>query len=127
MKRKPHPKNGRGQGRAQPDLFASIGAAPMQIATVGAASGAPLPIPANQSKPRPAAKPAPLVVRPANGLLRVREAAARLGLSKSTLDKMRCEGRGPRYVKITSKLVGYDPADLDSYAEGRKRQSTSER
>jgi predicted DNA-binding transcriptional regulator AlpA len=60
-------------------------------------------------------------------LLRVREAAARLGLSKSTLDKMRCEGRGPRYVKITSKLVGYDPADLDAYAEGRKRQSTSER
>ncbi|MGE0047085.1 MAG: helix-turn-helix transcriptional regulator [Hyphomonadaceae bacterium] len=68
----------------------------------------------------------PPVVRPANGLLRVREAAARLGLSKSTLDKMRCDGRGPRFVKITSKIVGYDPADLDAYAEGRKRQSTSD-
>ncbi|PZO46952.1 MAG: DNA-binding protein [Alphaproteobacteria bacterium] len=98
----------------------------MQAATVGPDNGTRLPIPANQPKPRPAAKPVPLIARPPNGLLRVREAAARLGLSKSTLDKMRCEGRGPRYVKITSKLVGYDPADLDAYAEGRKRQSTSE-
>ncbi|MBK8545163.1 MAG: AlpA family phage regulatory protein [Caulobacteraceae bacterium] len=98
----------------------------MQAVTVGIDNGARLPIPANQPKPVRAPKPAPLVARPPNGLLRVREAAARLGLSKSTLDKMRCEGRGPRYVKITSKLVGYDPADLDAYAEGRKRQSTSE-
>jgi predicted DNA-binding transcriptional regulator AlpA len=127
MKRKPHHKNGRDQGRAQPDLFASIGVAPVQAATVGVDTGARMPTPANQSKPARAPKPAPLIVRPANGLLRVREAAARLGLSKSTLDKMRCEGRGPRYVKITGKLVGYDPADLDAYAEGRKRQSTLER
>lgn len=77
-------------------------------------------------RPRKQKPQAPPIVRPANGLLRVREAAARLGLSKSTLDKMRCDGRGPRYVKITSKLVGYDPADLDDYAESRKRQSTSD-
>ncbi|MGE0741624.1 MAG: helix-turn-helix transcriptional regulator [Hyphomonadaceae bacterium] len=70
--------------------------------------------------------PTPVVARPPNGLMRVREAAARLGLSKSTLDKMRCDGRGPRFVKVTSKIVGYDPADLDAYAEARKRQSTSE-
>lgn len=113
--------------RAQPDLFASIAATPMRAATMGTDNGARLPIPANQSKSVRASKPAPLIARPPNGLLRVREAAARLGLSKSTLDKMRCDGRGPRYVKITSKLVGYDPADLDAYAEGRKRQSTSER
>lgn len=126
MKRKPHHKNGRDQARVQPDLFAAIGATPMQAVTVGVDNGARLPIPANQPKPVRAPKPAPLVARPPNGLLRVREAAARLGLSKSTLDKMRCEGRGPRYVKITGKLVGYDPADLDTYAEGRKRQSTSD-
>ncbi len=126
MKRKPHHKNGRDQARAQPDLFASIGVTPMRAATVAVDNGSRLPMPANQPKSARAAKPAPLITRPPNGLLRVREAAARLGLSKSTLDKMRCEGRGPRYVKITSKLVGYDPADLDAYAEGRKRQSTSE-
>ncbi|MBK8543578.1 MAG: AlpA family phage regulatory protein [Caulobacteraceae bacterium] len=127
MKRKPHAKNGRDQARAQPDLFSTLGAAPRHAIAVGADTGAQLPTPANQSKPARTPKPAPLVARPPNGLLRVREAAARLGLSKSTLDKMRCEGRGPRYVKITSKLVGYDPIDLDAYAEGRKRQSTSER
>jgi predicted DNA-binding transcriptional regulator AlpA len=64
--------------------------------------------------------------RPTNGLLRVREAAARLALSKSTLDKMRCDGRGPPFVKVTSKIVAYDPADLDRYAESRKRQGASE-
>lgn len=127
MKRKSHHKNGRDQARAQPDLFAAIGATPMQAVTVGVDNGARVPMPANAPKPARASRPTPLVARPPNGLLRVREAAARLGLSKSTLDKMRCEGRGPRYVKITSKLVGYDPVDLDAYAEGRKRQSTSER
>jgi len=75
----------------------------------------------------PATRPPMQVApRPPKGLKRVREAAARLGLSKSTLDKMRCDGRGPRFVKVTSKIVGYDPADLDAYAESRKQSSTSE-
>jgi predicted DNA-binding transcriptional regulator AlpA len=126
MKRKLHRQNAGDQPRAQPDLFATIAAAPMRAGTVGADTSARFPTPANQTKPVRAPKPAPLIIRPANGLLRVREAAARLALSKSTLDKMRCEGRGPRFVKITSKLVGYDPADLDAYAESRKRNSTSE-
>jgi predicted DNA-binding transcriptional regulator AlpA len=126
MKRKPHHKNGRDQARAQPDLFSGAGrAAPAtmldvqrpQVRVGGNAATAD-----HKLLPRPA----PVVVRPANGLLRVREAAARLGLSKSTLDKMRCDGRGPRFVKITNKLVGYDPTDLDAYADSRKRQSTSE-
>lgn len=43
-------------------------------------------------------------------------AAARLGLSKSTLDRMRCEGRGPRYLKV-GKRCFYRPADLDAYLE----------
>lgn len=59
-------------------------------------------------------------------LLDVREAAARLGLSKSTLDKMRCSGRGPRYIRATDRAVRYDPADLAAFADGRRRRSTSE-
>jgi len=43
-------------------------------------------------------------------------AAARLGLSKSTLEKMRCDGRGPRYLKV-GKRCFYRPADLDAYLE----------
>jgi predicted DNA-binding transcriptional regulator AlpA len=59
-------------------------------------------------------------------LLDVREAAARLGLSKSTLDKMRCSGRGPRYIRATDRAVRYDPADLAAFADGRRRLSISE-
>ena len=126
MKRKSHHKSKSEALRGQQDLFGSIGASSMNGAPVGVNEGARLPIPANQPKPVRVARPAPVVARPPNGLLRVREAAARLGLSKSTLDKMRCEGRGPPFVKITGKIVGYDPADLDAYAQSRKRHSTSQ-
>jgi predicted DNA-binding transcriptional regulator AlpA len=59
-------------------------------------------------------------------LLDVREAARRLGLSKSTLDKMRCSGRGPRFIRATDRAVRYDPADLDAFADERRRRSTSD-
>ena len=59
-------------------------------------------------------------------LLDVREAARRLGLSKSTLDKMRCSGSGPRFIRATDRAVRYDPADLDAFADERRRRSTSE-
>jgi predicted DNA-binding transcriptional regulator AlpA len=102
----------------QPDLFS----VPAQVSNDRGPSSSAAAVIERPRKP----KSPPAVARPPNGLLRVREAAARLGLSKSTLDKMRCDGRGPRFVKVTSKIVGYDPADLDAYAEARKRQSTSE-
>jgi predicted DNA-binding transcriptional regulator AlpA len=57
-------------------------------------------------------------------LLDVREAARRLGLSKSTLDKMRCAGTGPRFIRATARAVRYDPADLDAFANSRRRTST---
>jgi predicted DNA-binding transcriptional regulator AlpA len=57
-------------------------------------------------------------------LLDVREAARRLGLSKSTLDKMRCAGTGPRFIRATTRAVRYDPADLDAFASARRRTST---
>ena len=116
MKRTRRPSD-RVDARRQPDLFSAPGPLVLDARTRTAA-------PRESVKRTPHAPPP--IIRPANGLLRVREAAARLGLSKSTLDKMRCEGRGPRFVKITSKIVGYDPVDLDAYAEARKRQSTSE-
>lgn len=59
-------------------------------------------------------------------LLDVREAALRLGLSKSTLDKMRCVGRGPRFIKATDRAIRYDPADLEAFAAERRRQTTSQ-
>ncbi len=61
----------------------------------------------------------------ANGLLNVRQAAACLGLSKSTLDKMRGAGKGPRFIKSTDRAVRYDPADLDAWIAGRRSTSQS--
>lgn len=63
---------------------------------------------------------------PVGALLDVRQAATRLGLSKSTLDKMRCRGVGPKFIKSTNRAVRYDPRDLDAWVEKRRRQSTDE-
>lgn len=59
-------------------------------------------------------------------LLDVRAAAAWLGLSKSTLDKMRCYGVGPRFIRATGRAVRYDPADLAEFAQGRRQLRTTD-
>ena len=60
------------------------------------------------------------------GLLNVRQAAVRLGLSKSTLDKMRPAGKGPKFVKTTDRAVRYDPADLDQWIAARRKQTNTD-
>ena len=61
-----------------------------------------------------------------SGLLDTREAAARLGLARATLAKLRVRGGGPPFVKLGTKVL-YDSADLAAWiaAQG-KRRSTSE-
>jgi excisionase family DNA binding protein len=51
-------------------------------------------------------------------------AADYLGLGKSTLDKARVHGGGPKFIKI-GKRVLYDPDDLDAWLAQHKRTSTS--
>ena len=58
--------------------------------------------------------------------LRAPEAAAYLGLSASTMAKMRMTGLGPPYSKAGRRVVIYDRADLDGWLDARKRTSTSE-
>ena len=58
-------------------------------------------------------------------LLRTKDAAAYLGLSKSTLEKHRVTGDGAIYASL-GRVVVYDVNDLDAYVEARKRRSTSE-
>lgn len=60
---------------------------------------------------------------PPDALLNVRQAAVRLGLSKSTLDKMRGAGKGPRFVKTTDRAIRYDPVDLDRWINARRSAS----
>lgn len=57
------------------------------------------------------------------------EAARILRLSARTLERMRVEGSGPKYLKAgrgTRARVLYRPADLDDWLEGRTYQSTSD-
>lgn len=106
-------KNQRDHGERlpQPDLFGAATQATTRPPPAGAR-----PASARQTKP---------IIAPAPILLNVREAAARLGLSKSTLDKMRCAGKGPRFIKPTDRAVRYDPDDLEAWIAGRRRSKTS--
>ena len=52
-------------------------------------------------------------------------AAQYVGLSRKTMAQMRCEGRGPKYLKIGK--IFYRKADLDEWLSAhRPVQSTSE-
>ena len=58
--------------------------------------------------------------------MRPPEAGEYLGVSVSQLAKMRCSGLGPRFVKLSHKVVGYWETDLISWLENRARTSTSD-
>jgi hypothetical protein len=56
-------------------------------------------------------------------LLNQREAAMLLGLSPRTLERHRCTGFGPPFVKAGRRVL-YRPADLDAWTTARVRAST---
>lgn len=58
-------------------------------------------------------------------ILRTADAATYCGLSPSTLEKMRARGDGPRFVRLPTKSIGYDLADLDAWISARKAASAS--
>ena len=70
--------------------------------------------------------PPPHSRAPPSRYLRVVAAAEYLGLSTSTLAKMRLRGDGPAYSKAGPRIVVYDLADLEEYLAVRRRHSTSE-
>lgn len=59
-------------------------------------------------------------------LLRPEAAALALGVAKQTLARWRCEGQGPRFVKIGRRLVAYRREDLDAWISARGAGSTVE-
>ncbi len=61
--------------------------------------------------------PTPVIV------LTTRQAAQYLGLSISTLNKWRCYGFGPKYLKL-GRAVRYRQEELDAYLGARLYQST---
>jgi predicted DNA-binding transcriptional regulator AlpA len=58
--------------------------------------------------------------------LRAPDAAAYVGLSTSTLAKMRIRGDGPRFSKLGKRVVTYDVRDLEDWVASGRRRSTSE-
>lgn len=58
-------------------------------------------------------------------LLRTADAARRLGISVSFLEKQRCLGTGPAYLKI-GRSVAYRDCDIDAWIASQVRQSTSQ-
>ncbi|MTW16617.1 DNA-binding protein [Rhodoplanes serenus] len=59
-----------------------------------------------------------------NRFINVTAASKYLGISTSTLNKLRVYGGGPVYIKL-GRRVGYDPADLDMWRSANRRRSTS--
>jgi hypothetical protein len=58
--------------------------------------------------------------------MRTSEAADFVGLSVSTLEKLRLTGNGPPFEKAGAKIVVYNPEDLDAWLTARRRTSTSD-
>lgn len=60
-------------------------------------------------------------------LLTPHQTADRLGIARQTLARWRCEGRGPRFTKLSSTRVMYDAVDVEQYiANLPRRRSTSD-
>ena len=53
------------------------------------------------------------------------EAARLVGLSESTLAKLRLNGNGPIYCKLGRRVV-YRPADLEEWLKSRATRDTSD-
>ena len=58
--------------------------------------------------------------------LRVRQAADYVGLSKSALDKFRCYGGGPVYVKLGASVI-YSSDDLDAWIAKHRRAPANDK
>ena len=57
-------------------------------------------------------------------LLRTRAAAKYCGYAKSTMEKLRCFGGGPRFIR-RGKAVYYDVDDLDEWIASMPRYSST--
>jgi len=61
---------------------------------------------------------------PAQTVMTVSQAANYLGLAVSTLNKWRCHGGGPIFIKM-GRAVRYRVEDLEAFIQNRQMESTS--
>jgi predicted DNA-binding transcriptional regulator AlpA len=58
-------------------------------------------------------------------LIKTKEAAERVGLSESQLNKLRVYGNGPEYIKLGASVF-YEITALDAWVDSHRRRSTAE-
>lgn len=66
-----------------------------------------------------------LNTEPQSVVMTVGQAATYLGLAVSTLNKWRCHGGGPVFIKM-GRAVRYRAVDLDAFMDGRRAASTTD-
>jgi predicted DNA-binding transcriptional regulator AlpA len=67
----------------------------------------------------------PAVAPPSVRVISEAEAAARLSLSRRTLQEYRLRGDGPVFVRLGERRIGYSVSDLDAWVNSRRAASTS--
>jgi predicted DNA-binding transcriptional regulator AlpA len=55
------------------------------------------------------------------------EAAKVLGISPRSLQQYRLDGKGPPYIQIMDRRIGYDREEVKAWAKARTRRSTSDK
>ena len=56
-------------------------------------------------------------------ILRTPDAARYVGLSASTLEKMRLTGDGPAFIQLGGRAIGYDIRDLDAWLDAQRAET----
>lgn len=59
-------------------------------------------------------------------ILRTVEAAEYVGLAPSTLEKLRCKGEGPTFIRLGGKAVGYDLEDLNRWLDRQRSKGADD-
>ena len=59
-------------------------------------------------------------------VLRTPGASEYVGLSTSTLEKMRLTDEGPRFLRLGGRAVGYDIRDLDEWLDGQRAETEAD-
>ncbi len=58
-------------------------------------------------------------------ILTTGQAAAHLALGRSTLEKWRCAGTGPKFLRLGMRRVVYHIADLNEWIASRPRRAST--
>lgn len=59
-------------------------------------------------------------------LLTEKELASWLGLSLPTLQRLRSNGGGPKFIKLSFRRVGYRPSDIEAWLAARTAERIHE-